>query len=339
VFGLPGNPYEDDRTNEILALERITNGNNIMNGSGGAAADVGSDSDAGPLSPSAFSEPQNIPTSPPRTNGYLDAAFDASMLSTSPTRTTTGKSGRVIEKLMAENDRLRRELKVETTAREEERKAKELIRQARDSLQSTNDNLILQRNIDKGSLQRKDRKIEELKAERDFEREQRLMLDQRSNIQIKESDALVQEIKNQLSREEEKRKLAVNQYDVVREGFKTLDDSYTHRIEKLQSQLAAMHAGRERDRQTLQRLEVVVEQQRQELEKLRLAKNRITEKCQEVLDQVEAEMKRIRGMADSQERKLADTVEGAQKALNELQRLIGVEKAFRPQSGGSLESN
>jgi hypothetical protein len=307
-----------------------------MNGSGSAAAaDVGSDSDAGPLSPSAFSEPQNIPTSPPRTNGYLDAAFDpVSSLSTSPSRTTTGKSGRVIEKLMAENDRLRRELKVETTAREEERKAKELIRQARDNLQSTNDNLILQRNVDKGSLQRKDRKIEELKAERDFEREQRLMLDQRSNIQIKESDALVQEVKNQLSREEEKRKLAVNQYDVVREGFKTLDDSYTHRIEKLQSQLAAMHAGRERDRQTLQRLEVVVEQQRQELEKLRLAKNRITEKCQEVLDQVETEMKRIRGMADSQEKKLEDTVEGAQKALHELQRLIGVEKAFRPQSGG-----
>ncbi|KAA8894124.1 hypothetical protein FN846DRAFT_975714 [Sphaerosporella brunnea] len=325
------------------------NGGGVSNGRNGGVDGSEPDGVVAPLSPafspspSAVSSPQNIPVSPSRANGnaHLDA-YDASssaILGTSPTRTTTGKSGRVIEKLMAENDRLRRELKVETTAREEERKAKEAIRQARDSLQSTNDNLILQNNIDKGSLARKDRKIEELKAERDFEREMRLELDQRSNIQIRESDALVQEIKNQLSREEEKRKLAVNQYDVVREAFKTLDDSYKHRIEKLQSQLAAMHASRQRDHQALQRLEVVVEQQRQELEKLRLAKNRITEKCQEVLDEVDQEMGQIRAMAGNQEQRLGNTIETARETLFELRRLIGVEKAFRPQSGsGEPES-
>jgi len=278
--------------------------------------------------------------SPPQGNGnssnsniYLDP-YDASAssnLGTSPTRMTTGKSGRVIEKLMAENDRLRRELKVETTAREEERKAKEAIRQARDSLQSTNQNLILQNNIDKSSLARKDRKIDELKADRTFERERRLELDFRAKIQLKEGDAQVQQLKNTLSREKEERKLAVNQYDTVREGFRRLDDSYRQRVERLRCQLGAVQAERERDHQFLLRLEVTVEQQRQELEKLRLAKNRISEKCEEVLDEAQVEMRRIQKMAQSQEQILRKAVEDAQTTVKSLRHLIGVERAFRPE--------
>lgn len=300
-------------------------------------------------------QPQNIP-SPPPTNGAnstsitntttssssntgsggggrLDAcdASASSALGTSPTRMTTGKSGRVIEKLMAENDRLRRELKVETTAREEERKAKEAIRQARDSLQSTNQNLILQNNIDKSSLLRKDRKIEELKADRDFEREQRLQLDERAKIQLKEGDQQVQELKNTLSREISERKLAVNQYDTVREGFRRLDDSYRQRVERLQAQVDAVRAERERDHQFLLRLEVTVEQQRQELEKLRLAKNKITERCGAVINEAQSEMRRIRKMAESHERILDETVRDAQATVHSMRHLIGVEKAFRPE--------
>lgn len=259
--------------------------------------------------------------------------YDASatQLGTSPgTRSTSGKSGRVIEKLMAENDRLRRELKVETTAREEERKAKEAIRQARDSLQSTNDNLILQNNIDRSSLQRKDRKIEELKADRDFEREQRLGLDERARIQGKEADAQVQELKNALAREREEKKLAVNQYDTCREGFRRLDDSYRQRVERIKAQLDAVQAERENDHRFLKRLEVTIEQQRQELEKLRVAKNGILEKCQMVLDKAETDMGEVRRMATSQEAVLEKTVEEAKEALDSLRRLIGVEKAFRP---------
>ncbi|KAI5848996.1 hypothetical protein BZA05DRAFT_446084 [Tricharina praecox] len=314
----------------------------------GTSSEAGSESlvidfDSTPISTSQ-TRPQDIPSSPPYTNGngsgYLNAydAGSSAILGTSPTRTTTGKSGRVIEKLMAENDRLRRELKVETTAREEERKAKEAIRQARDFLQSTNDNLILQNNIDKSSLARKDRKIDELKAERDFEREQRLELDERSMIQIRESDSQVQDLKNMMSRSQAERELAVNQYNVVREEFRRLDDSYRQRIERLQVHLTAISAERERDHKFLQQLEVIVEQQRQELEKLRLAKNKITDKCGEVIEQADSEMARIKKMAITQERKLDETVESAQETLFALRRLIGVEKAFRPSSTESTGS-
>lgn len=232
---------------------------------------------------------------------------------------------------MAENDRLRRELKVETTAREEERKAKEAIRQSRDSLQSTNANLILQNNIDKGSLARKDRKIEELKAERDFEREQRLEVDIRAKMLIKEGDVQVQELKNMLNREKEQRLLAVNQYDTVREGFQRLSDSYKQRVERLRAQLDALGSEREKDHAFLMRLEVTVEQQRQELEKLRLAKNKITERCESTINEAQSEMRRIRRTAELQEKKLDETVEAAEETVKSMRHLIGIEKAFRPE--------
>jgi chromosome segregation ATPase len=282
------------------------------------------------ISPHSSTPPQEIPSlNGSSSREYLDPYDGMGALGTSPSRTTSGKSGRVIEKLMAENDRLRRELKVETTAREEERKAKEAIRQSRDSLQSTNDNLILQNNIDKSSLQRKDRKIEELKADLDFEKEQRLELDERTRIQGKEADVQVQELKNALSRANEERKLAVNQYETCREGFRRLDDSYRQRVERIKSQLDVVQAERERDHAFLQRLEVTVEQQRQELEKLRLAKNGILEKCESVLDKAEADMGYIRKMAGTQEEVLEKTVVDAKEALHALRHLIGIEKAFR----------
>lgn len=299
-----------------------------MNGthSGGGGGGSGSE-----ISPNASSAPQAIPTlNGSSSRDYLDPYSNGmDVLSTSPSRTTSGKSGRVIEKLMAENDRLRRELKVETTAREEERKAKEAIRQARDSLQSTNDNLILQNNIDKSSLQRKERKLEELRADLDFEKEQRLELNERARIQGKELDTQVQELKNALSRAREEQKLAVNQYDTCREGFRRLDDKYRQRVERIKAQVDAVQLERQKDHAFLQRLEVTIEQQQQELEKLRLAKNGILEKCERVLDHAERDMGHIRKLAGTQEQVLEKTVEEAKEALHALRHLIGIEKAFR----------
>ncbi|KAI5789138.1 hypothetical protein EDC01DRAFT_130672 [Geopyxis carbonaria] len=273
--------------------------------------------------------------SPPRTNGdfFSDGGGGGGMhLGTSPTsnaRMTTGKSGRVIEKLMAENDRLRRELKVETTAREEERKAKEALRQSRDSLQSTNDNLILQNNIDKGSLARKDRKIEELKGERDFEREQRTELEASLRIHQRQSDGQVQELKTTLSQESSERKRAVNEYDVLRTSFKRLDSGYRTHVEQLRGQLVALEQERKRDHNTLGRLEITIEQQRQELEKMRLAKNRITEKCEAVLDHAESEMRRIRYMHETSQQELTSKTEDANAVLGTLKHLIGVKQNLR----------
>ena len=172
--------------------------------------------------PTPSSAPIAIPVSSPEPPPSQLAPPTYSLLSTSPPG-QPGKSGRVIEKLMAENDRLRRELKVESTAREEERKAKEAIQQSRDNLKSTNQNLIHQANIDKSLLARKERKLEELRQERDHERSVREEAEASLRVHARESGTQLQDLKSELSKETAERKRLQNEYEVLRESFKRLD--------------------------------------------------------------------------------------------------------------------
>lgn len=251
------------------------------------------------------------------------------MGSNSLSRITTGKSGRVIEKLMAENDRLKRDLKTQTTAREEERKEKEAIRSSRDSLQSTNENLIHQTNVDKASLARKDRKIEELKAEKDRESARRMEADSSLHELVRQSDVKVQELMTTLSHETSERKKAGNQYEVLLQSWKHLDEGYRTRVDRLRAELDALQAERERDHQLLKRLEVTIEQQRQEVDKLRVAKNRIAEKYEKTMTDAESGISEIREKAEATEKDTDETLADAKETLGRLRHVMAVQRDLR----------
>lgn len=253
-------------------------------------------------------------------------------ISSATTTGTAGKSGRVIEKLMAENDRLRRELKVETTARDEERKAKEALRQQRDNLQSTNDNLILQSNIDRGVLARKERKIEELKTQKDQEAALRQTAEGGLRIAQREADEAVHDLKAQLSNEAMERKRAENQYEVLKESLKKIEQNYKTKVDKLRNEIEEYMRLRENDAEVLRRLEVTREQQQQELGKMRVAKTKITQQCTETLKATEEQLSEIRTIAKEKEEEMTKTVEEARETFHKMRHIIGVHQAFGEES-------
>lgn len=337
----------DDRTEEIFHLEQLTSG---MNGNT-PTSDDDTLLPSGALTPDGRRSLDGRRTPERRSLDERDAADLSNLLSTSPgtngdlfdgptqsssgigsnslSRITTGKSGRVIEKLMAENDRLKRDLKTQTTAREEERKEKEAIRSSRDSLQSTNENLIHQTNVDKASLARKDRKIEELKAEKDRETARRQEADSSLNELVRQSDVKVQELKTTLSQETAERKKAVNQYEVLQQSWKHLDEGYRTRVDRLRAELETLQAERERDHQLLKRLEVTIEQQRQEVEKLRVAKNRITDKYEKTMTEAEREIADIRVKAEATAKDTDETLDDAKETLGRLRHVMAVQRDLR----------
>ncbi|RPB02357.1 hypothetical protein L873DRAFT_453908 [Choiromyces venosus 120613-1] len=303
----------DERTEEIQQLEQIT---------------VGMNGNTYPPEHEFLDVPSREDSVSPVPNG--DSNYDApGSGGANLSRITTGKSGRVIERLMSDVDRLKRELKVETTAREEERKAKEAIKSSRDSLQSTNDNLIHQTNVDKASLARKDRKIEELKAEREAEKARRLESDLSLNEHVRQSNEQLQEIKTQLSHEVAERKRATNQYEVLLQSWKHLDEGYKGRVDKLREELEELQKDRLKDMELLRRLEVTIEQQQQELEKLRSAKKRISDKYLKVIHEAEGEIEGIRTLAEVAEKETTETLTEAKDTLGQLRHVLNVQRDLR----------
>jgi hypothetical protein len=79
--------------------------------------------------------------------------------------TTGGKSGRVIEKLMADSDRLKRELKEQVIKAEELQRSLQTYKPRIEALQTENENLSHARGVDQALLARRDRMIADLKEE------------------------------------------------------------------------------------------------------------------------------------------------------------------------------
>ncbi|KAI5808096.1 hypothetical protein DFH27DRAFT_478544 [Peziza echinospora] len=241
-------------------------------------------------------------------------------------RSTTGKSGRVIERLMAENDRLRRELKVETTARAEERKAREAILQSRDSLQSTNDILVHQTNIDKRSLEKRDRKIEELKNERDTERALRSVAERDLRQVQSEGDAELQNIRQELVMASTLREKAVSQYEALAAGWKRLDENYRTKVEEMRRKLDDMINERARDQALLKRLDITIEQQRQEVEKMRTAKAKVTQRFEECMELAEAGIKDMKIKGERVEIEAERTLSEAKTTIDEMRYVMNIKK-------------
>ncbi|KAI7163645.1 hypothetical protein KC349_g1171 [Hortaea werneckii] len=183
--------------------------------------------------------------------------------------TTSGKSGRVIEKLMAENDRLKRELEIAVMKSQELEKNLATLKPQMDALQTENDNLSHSSTVDSSILARKERRIEELRAD-SAAKAQRARA---AETQMRQQQRQLEEVHEQHSRDHQsmldQTKHATVHAEILETSHKQLSAEYRARREAWERDLAVLHQEREDDRARMARLDVVHEQMRQENERTR----------------------------------------------------------------------
>ena len=168
---------------------------------------------------------------------------------------------------MAENDRLRRELKAEFLAREELQKRLETSKPITDALQVENSNLVAMRTSDQSVLSRRERKIDELKSDLEAERSRRETAERRANdmVRLREEGAVKAE--REVADAAERARYATVQAEILEASHKQLRSEYKQRTETLARGIQEATVARDEDKGKLQRLDVVMDQMRQELER------------------------------------------------------------------------
>lgn len=242
---------------------------------------------------------------------------------------TTGKSGRVIERLMGENDHLRRDLNLKTLRYEEEAKRSEMARSKLENLQATNENLVAIHDLDKAALARRDRKVEELKAELEVERRRREMAEQETKETSKERDVVVSRCRRELMEEKETARKITTQYDVLSSSWKTLSEGYRRQLDKLRADIRILTQRRVEDRTKLERLEVVMEQTRRESEKMSKAKQAVSDIFEDYKTETEEGIKDIRERAARNEEASHDALEEMEKVVGEMRYVINLKKDLK----------
>lgn len=247
-------------------------------------------------------------------------------------RATTGKSGRVIERLMGENDRLRRELKHQSLRCEEEVKRSEMAKAKSESLQVTNGNLVAMREVDVSALARRERKVEELKADLGAERNRRERAERETTETTQERDEVVGTCRRELAAAKETARKATTQYEVLSSSWKGLTDGYRRQLDRLRTDIRNLVDARNQDRMKLERLEVVMEQSRQEGEKIRKAKEATSKKYADYKAETEDGIKGMRERAERNEQAIQGALEETERVLGEMRYVINIKKDVKESS-------
>ncbi|KAL9595288.1 MAG: hypothetical protein Q9219_006541 [cf. Caloplaca sp. 3 TL-2023] len=213
-------------------------------------------------------------------------------------RATTGKSGRVIERLMADNDRLRRDKNLIEVRLEEEAKRSDSARSAMEGLRSTNENLTSMHETDKILLGKRERKLEELRLELDSERQRREKAESETRETRIERDEAVEALKKELLVSKEQAQRATTQYDVISKSFKGLDDNYGRQTRKLKADIKLLQDDLAVDQQKLIGLHTVMEHYRHENQRAQDANTRMKQTFEAYKTEAEQGMTGIREEAE-----------------------------------------
>ena len=190
-------------------------------------------------------------------------------------RAATGKSGRVIEKLMGENDRLQREKKLAIVRLEEEIKRGESARLALEGLQVSNETLSSIHESDKTQMTKKDRKIELLRADLQSERLRREKAEKETRESRREREEVVDELRRVAAEDREEARRSTTQYEILASSWRTLEDRYERQTQKLKTDLDDLRMVIDSDKQKTTELEIVIEQLKHELAKVAQAKDKL----------------------------------------------------------------
>jgi DNA repair exonuclease SbcCD ATPase subunit len=232
--------------------------------------------------PSRSSPTRNIPGAVRRVSDSIDVLANSEMPragTLSPTNdnqwssavghaTTNGKSGRVIERLMAENDRLKRELELQILRSQELERNLETTRPQIEALRTENDNLKHANSMDGTILARRDRKIEQLKADVATERSRREASDQLARRLERQNEESQDTAKRDVQMAHEEAKHATTHASILEQSHRQLASEYRQRAERWQKDIAVLQAQRQSDREKMDRIDVINEHMRTEADHL-----------------------------------------------------------------------
>ena len=241
-------------------------------------------------------------------------------------RATTGKSGRVIEKLMGDNDRLQREKTLAIVRLEEEVKRGESARSALESLQISNAHLVSIHETDKTFLTKKDRRLEELRADLEAERSRREKAEKDTRESRRERDKAVETLRREAAEDRQQALRANSQYEVLSASWKTLEERYEKQISKLKHDLDDLQTEIESDRSKLAQFEVILEQLAREGDKSHKTKEKLSSDFEAYKAEQEAGIQGMRERAEINNTTHDRTLEQMERVMGQMKYVVNIKK-------------
>ena len=240
-----------------------------------------------------------------------------------------GKSGRVIERLMGENDMLKRDLNIERLRAEESNQAAKMAEAKMEAMESEYEARLHEATVNKTLLKRRERQLADYKSQVESEK-------QRAAAAI-ESE---REWRDAMEKCEEECKQKVDEaqlYAALMEGRNKAMTSHwsdqgaevDRSVVKLGKKINSIVEERKKDDEKINLLKSLCDQQAEQLHQLELEKEGINEAFEAYKKQQEYMLKNIKTKATAQEKENEEILQESKRVLGELRWALGVHKNVR----------
>ena len=225
----------------------------------------------------------------------------------------------IFDKITSENERLRRELKAEKLAREDEAKRVSAARTKAEDSRAEYQHLQILADTNARSIERKDRKIDELKATLETEAKRRKVAEQRAEEALKMLGDTRSETQRQLATAYEQKNLAETNAEAAREGYKRITDGYEKKLKIIYEQLHELRKNRIEDADKIKRQAIVSEQMQHEVTRTLRNEDKLTDMMGAYKKEHRKEMDRLVQEAENLRLALPQKEERATELVKELE--------------------
>ncbi|KAF1999403.1 hypothetical protein P154DRAFT_523409 [Amniculicola lignicola CBS 123094] len=187
------------------------------------------------------------------------------------------KTSQYIDKITSENERLRRELKAERLAREEEAKRVAAARSKAEDMRAEHQHLQVVADANARAIERKDRKVEELKAALETESKRRKAAESRADEALRMLGDTRSETQRQLASAYEMKHLAETNADAAREGYKRITDGYDKKLKSITESMNQLRKQRREDADKIKRQAIITDQLQHELTRNKRTEDRMVD--------------------------------------------------------------
>lgn len=284
-------------------------------------------------------EPSGHPQSPPiitRTPDITDAtspAPDAQDSNQSWDSTIgkagLGKTGRVINKLVSDNEALKRDIKIERLKAEEAKQAAKLTEDKMERLVQDYESRLLEANVTKTLLARKERQVESLTASVELERERAVAAAERERTWRGEMEAAKSGAKAKVDEATAHAQLVDGRYNAIASHWREQGEEVKLAAAGLRGEIAVLAEARRGDDEKIVTLRELCDQQDGNIKELVRQKEEIARQFEEYKREQEEWLGGVKGNARAREEEQERLLEEARETLGRLRWALNVKANVR----------
>lgn len=235
-----------------------------------------------------------------------------------------GKTGRVINRLVSDNEALKRDIQIERLRADESRQAARLVEDKMERLVSEYESRLLEANVTKTLLARKERQVESLHAAVEAERRRAADAAERERVWKAEMERVRAEAKRAVDEASSHAALMEGRYTAISSHWREQGDEVRRTVAGMGAQIEELGAERRRDDDKITTLRELCDQQDGNIRDLRRQKEEISQRFDAYRSEQEEALRGIKTAAGEREAEQERMLGEAKEVLDKLKWALSV---------------